>query len=64
MKHFVNLPRDATGLDDNGCPMAEECVVTAIEEDVAVLASSDATGEEKLAANGLALCALPLWCWR
>ena len=30
--------------------MAEKCVVTAIEEDVAVLASPDATDQEKLAA--------------
>jgi hypothetical protein len=48
-EHFVNLPRDATGLDDE-CPLAEECVVTAIEHDFAVLASPDATDEEKLAA--------------
>jgi hypothetical protein len=49
-EHFVNLPRDATGLDDDECPMAEQCVVSAIEDDFAVLASSDATDEEKLAA--------------
>jgi hypothetical protein len=29
-EHFVNLPRDATGLDDDECPLAEECVVSAI----------------------------------
>jgi S1/P1 Nuclease len=49
-EHFVNLPRDATGLDDNECPLARECVVSAIEHDFAVLASPDATDEEKLAA--------------
>ena len=49
-EHFVNLPRDATGLDDDECPLAEECVVSAIEHDFAVLTSSDATDEEKLAA--------------
>jgi S1/P1 Nuclease len=49
-EHFVNLPRDAIGLDDIECPLAEECVVTAIEHDVAVLASPNATDEEKLAA--------------
>src|SRR5688572_28756590 len=32
-EHFVNIPRDATGLDDNECPLAEECVVSAIEHD-------------------------------
>jgi hypothetical protein len=49
-EHFVNLPRDATGLDDDECPLAEACVVSAIEDDFAVLASSDATDDEKLAA--------------
>jgi hypothetical protein len=50
-EHFVNLPRDATGLDDRECPLAEECVVSAIKDDFAVLASTDATDEEKLAAQ-------------
>ena len=49
-EHFVNLPRDATGLDDDECPLAEECVVRAIEHYFAVLASPDATDEENLAA--------------
>jgi S1/P1 Nuclease len=49
-EHFVNLPRDATGLDDEECPMAEECVVSAIEHDFAVLAAPNGTDEEKLAA--------------
>jgi hypothetical protein len=47
-EHFVNLPRDATGLDDRECPLAEECVVSAIKDDFAVLASPNATDEEKL----------------
>jgi hypothetical protein len=49
-EHFVNLPRDATGLDDNKCPMADECVVSAIERDFEVLASPHATDGEKLVA--------------
>jgi S1/P1 Nuclease len=49
-EHFVNLPRDATELGDDECPLAEKCAVTAIEDDFAVLASSDATDEEKLEA--------------
>jgi hypothetical protein len=50
-EHFVNLPRDATGLDDTiECPLAEACVVSAIKDDFAVLASPNATDEEKLAA--------------
>ena len=27
-EHFINLPRDATGLDGDECPLAEECVVS------------------------------------
>jgi hypothetical protein len=49
-EHFVNFPRDAAGIGDDECPLAYECVVTAIEEDFAVLASSEATDQEKLAA--------------
>jgi hypothetical protein len=49
-EHFVNLPRDATGLDGDECPLAEECVVSAIKRDFAVLASPHATEEEKLVA--------------
>ena len=49
-EHFVNLPCDGTGLHGDECPLAEECVVTAIEHDFAVLASPRTTHEEKLAA--------------
>ena len=49
-EHFVNLPRDASGLDADECPMADECVVSAIDRDFGVLASPDTTDEEKLAA--------------
>ena len=49
-EHFVNLPQDATGLEENECPLVDECVVRAIAEDFAVLASPQATDEEKLAA--------------
>ena len=49
-EHFVNFPRDAAGIGADECPMSEKCVVTAIQKDVAVLASPDATDQEKLAA--------------
>jgi hypothetical protein len=49
-EHFVNFPRHAPGLGEDECPLAEKCVVTAIEADVAVLASPDASDEERLAA--------------
>ena len=47
-EHFVNFPRDAAGIGADECPMAEKCVVTAIQKDVAVLTSPDATDQEKL----------------
>jgi S1/P1 Nuclease len=49
-EHYVNFPREAARIGDDECPMAEKCVVTAIEVDFAVLASDDATDAEKLAA--------------
>lgn len=49
-EHFVNLPRDARELPKAGCPLAPNCIVTAIENDRAVLASPTASDAEKLAA--------------
>jgi hypothetical protein len=49
-EHFVNLPRSATGLGDNPCPVDAPCVVTAIAADFAALARAEATDTEKLTA--------------
>jgi hypothetical protein len=49
-EHFVNLPRDTAKLTDDPCPLADKCVVTAIGEGFAVLASNDATDRQKLKA--------------
>jgi hypothetical protein len=49
-EHYVNLPRDADGLEEDPCPLATDCVVTAIEKDLAVLSSSSATEQERLEA--------------
>ena len=38
-EHYVNLPRDAGGLGAEACPLADRCVVTAVEKDVATLSS-------------------------
>ena len=35
----MNLPRDAGGLGAEACPLADRCVVTAVEKDVATLSS-------------------------
>jgi len=50
-EHFVNLPRDATGLTDD-CGVSSPCVVTAIAKDFAVLSSNSATDGEKAASSG------------
>jgi S1/P1 Nuclease len=40
-EHFINLPRDASGLTSNdSCPQAEKCLLTAIKNDSAVVASN------------------------
>ena len=49
-EHYVNLPRDADGLDEDPCPLATDCVVSAIDKDLAVLSSSSATEQERLEA--------------
>ena len=41
-EHFVHLPRSATQLGDNPCPLDAKCVVTAIDEDFAVLSQANA----------------------
>jgi S1/P1 Nuclease len=49
-EHFVNLPRAATGLGDDPCPVDAPCVVTAIEADLALLSQADAPAPDRLAA--------------
>jgi hypothetical protein len=49
-EHFINLPRNAEGLTSDACPLAPKCTLTAIENDVAVLASTAARPVDKLAA--------------
>lgn len=49
-EHFVNLPRSATGLGDDPCPVDAPCVVTAIEADLAILSQADASETDRLAA--------------
>jgi S1/P1 Nuclease len=50
MEHYVNLPRDASGFHEDPCPLADKCVTSAIEKDLAVLSSSSATEQERLEA--------------
>jgi S1/P1 Nuclease len=49
-EHYVNLPRDADGLAEDPCPLAEKCVISAIEKDLARLSSPIATEQVRLEA--------------
>lgn len=48
-EHYVNLPRDATGIGTDPCPLAHICVVSAIADDLDVLASATTDKDAKLA---------------
>jgi hypothetical protein len=48
-EHFINLARDSSGLASNDlCPLAQECVLSAIQVEVALLSSNGADDEAKL----------------
>jgi len=49
-EHFVNLSRSATQLENDPCPLANKCVVTAIEADLKIVADAGATDASKLEA--------------
>ncbi len=47
-EHFVNLPRSATQLGNDPCPLADKCLVTAIEVDLEIVADTGAHDASKL----------------
>jgi len=49
-EHYVNLPGGAEGFIESPCPLADKCVISAIEKDLAALSSSGVTEQEKLEA--------------
>jgi len=49
-EHFLNLPRNATGLAGDDCGEASTCVVSAIRQDAQILAAKGSSDSEKLAA--------------
>ena len=49
-EHYVNLPRDTRGFVEDACPLADKCVISAIEEDLVVLSSSSASEQKRLEA--------------
>ncbi len=48
--HFMNVPRSYRAITTYECPLADTCVLTAIQSDVAVLVNPAANDEERLLA--------------
>jgi len=54
-EHFINLPRDSSGLTDDACPLAAKCVLSAIRDDTKLLSSkTSSTAERSIALKSLA----------
>ena len=49
-EHYVNLPRNASGLGTTPCPLASTCVVSAIEADMTVLSNPARSDADRLTA--------------
>src|SRR3954451_242998 len=49
-EHYVNLTRDAADLGAEPCPLADRCVVSSIDKDIAVLSSPTAGEVRRLMA--------------
>lgn len=49
-EHFLNLPRDSKGLTSDECPLADECVLTAIQHDFKILQAREQPDADKLVA--------------
>ena len=47
-EHYVDLPREADGIGSDQCPLADVCVLTAIDQDLAVLSSPTASDRDQL----------------
>lgn len=56
-EHFLNLPRDSTGLTSDNCPLAQACVLTAIIGDLKIVSSRNEPDAKRL----LALESLGHW---
>ena len=53
MDHFINMPRSAKAITTNKCPLAESCVIPAIQSDFRILQDADSSDDEKLLAMKL-----------
>jgi hypothetical protein len=56
-EHFLNLPRDSAGLASDNCPLAQNCVLTAIIGDFKIVSSKNEPDAKRL----LALESLGHW---
>ncbi len=50
LDHFINLPRSTRAITTADCPLAESCVIPAIQNDYLVLQDADSSDAEKLLA--------------
>jgi hypothetical protein len=50
LDHFMNLPRSTRAITSAECPLAESCVISAIQNDFLVLQNAEASDAEKLLA--------------
>ena len=50
LDHFINMPRSAQAITTADCPLAESCVIRAIQNDFGVLQDSESGDTEKLLA--------------
>lgn len=46
--HFLNLPRSASAVATNKCPMAVDCLFRAFEDDLTILANTSISDEDRL----------------
>jgi hypothetical protein len=46
-EHYINLPRNSTGLSSDECPLAKKCVLTAILSDLRIVSSKDETDAKR-----------------
>ena len=49
-EYFINLPRSATQLENDPCPLVDKCVVTAVEVDLQIITDAAVSDAGKLRA--------------
>lgn len=49
-EHFINLPRSVLSVNDTNCPLSDQCLFTAIEDELQLLSDSKSSNRQSLAA--------------